>query len=399
MKLLVIFSNPSDQPHLRLDKEDKALMGVARRFGESVVLERQHASEIEDIHPLIMEGEFDVIQFSGHGHADGICLEKSHCEAGATELVNAERVVDIICLARRPPLLAVFLSCYADNSLSTLAGAAPFVITSRFQVSDTECIAFVRGFYEVFFKEPSVQNAFNHAIHVLGVKELPKDRFRLSRRSLIRKGNSLYVESTPDLHRDTILVNLDQVKHQLGQFGLSEEELCHLLAKKLRVHYWIFERARETATIPIGRLLFGEFEWQNAKDVVFCTRLMKLRSDVPQPHWELWAKALTSYNDLASCEYRTAPDPVDPRSRGMLKRAVQLFSYHTDSCLKPMRRKLEEVGRSEIMPHIEFAIAQTEKAVTELERKEYPRVVEALELALTNYHEVVTALQPPEEEV
>ncbi len=58
-----------------MDKEDKAIMGVARRFNESVTVERQHASEIEDIHRLITEGDFDVIQFSGHGHPDGICLE------------------------------------------------------------------------------------------------------------------------------------------------------------------------------------------------------------------------------------------------------------------------------------------------------------------------------------
>lgn len=397
MKVLVVFSNPSDQSRLRLDKEDKAIMDVAQRFEDRVTVVRQHASEIDDIHPIIIEGDFDVIQFSGHGDADGICLEKSDCETETTELVNAERVVDIVSLARKPPLLVIFLSCYSDDSLGTLADAAPFVITSRSEVSDKECITFIRGFYEDFFNEPSVQIAFSHAKHVLGVKGLPKDRFRLSRRCLIRKGNSLYVESSPDLHRDTIMVNLDKVKDHLGQFGLSEEELCHLLAKKLRVHYWIFERARESATIPIGRLLFGEFEWQNAKDVVVCTKLMKLRSDIPQPHWELWAKVLTSYNDLASCEYRTADDPVDPRSLGMLKRDVQLFSYHSRSCLLPMRKKLQEMDRSDIMPHIEFAITQTEKAEAELGWERYPRVVEALELALTNYHEVVTALQPPEE--
>ncbi len=308
-------------------------------------------------------------------------------------------MVDIISLPRKPPLLVIFLSCYSDSSLHTLADAAPFVITSRSAISDDECIAFVHGFYEVFFRERSVQNAFDHAIHVLGVKSLPKDHFRLSRRCLIRKGDSLYIQSTPGYGKDTILVNLDAVKDRLGRFGLSEEELCHLLAKKLRVHHWIFERARENATIPIGRLLFGEFQWENARDVVFCTKLFKLRSDVPQLHWEIWARALTSYNDLASCEYRSAEKPAAPASWTMLQQAVKLFSYHTQQYLVPLRKRLEELGRPEIAPHIEFAISETERAAVELEWERYPRVVEALELALTNFHEVVSGLQPPEEQI
>jgi hypothetical protein len=396
--MLAIFSNPPDQSRLRLDKEDKTLMQIARTFHETVTIERLHASEIDDINSLIMDGSFDVIQFSGHGHHHGICLEKSHCEAGATEYVSAERVVEILELASKPPLLTVFLCCYSDESLSILADAAPFVITSMSEITDDECVAFVSGFYEHLFRETAIERAFEQAIRLLTIRGIPAGHFRLSRRSLVKKGDSLYVESRPVIHKDSILVNLDQVKGQLGQLGLPEEELCYLLAKKLRVHYWIFERARDSATIPIGRELFGEFQWSNAKDIVYCTRIVKFRHDVPQVRWEVWAKVLTTYNDLASCEYRTAEHPAAPNSRFMLERAVHLFSRYVPDCLVPLRSKLRKMRCRGLSAHIEFAIAETERAARELEWERYPQVVEALELALTNYHEIVRALQPVEEQ-
>ena len=398
-RLLVVFSNPPDQSRLRLDEEDKVITRLARKFEKTVQVDRLHASEIEDIHELIVDGNYDIVQFSGHGHRQGLCLEKSHCQRPVTDFVSADRVVDIVNLARNPVLVVVFLSCYSDSSIDVLSGAAPFVVTSREQVTDDQCITFVRGFYESFFTEPSVKNSFDHAVGLLGVRDLPKETFRLSRRCLTRRGDSLYVESTPDLHKDSILVNLDRVKDRLDKFGISEEELCHLLAKKIRVHHWIFERAREHATIPIGRLLFGEFEWRDARDVVHCTKLMKLSADVPREHWEVWAKVLVAYNDLVSCEYRTANTPAEVDSRPSLERAVRLFNYHTRNCFTTLKGTIEQLGASDVIPHIEFAVAETEKAAMELEWERYPHVVEALELALTNLHEVVTGLQPPEEEL
>lgn len=396
MRVLVVFASPPDQDRLRLDKEDRALMDVARAFATDVTVERQHASEINDIHSLIMNTNFDVIQFSGHGDHAGICLEKSHCVPGATEYVDAKRVVEILELAQKPPLLTVFLCCYSGSSLNVLADAAPFVITSEGTVTDDQCITFVHGFYESFFREGAVEAAFDYAMRLLVARGHSRDTFRLSRRCLVRKGSSLYVESRPGLHADSILVNLDQVRDRIAGIGLTEEQLCYLLSKKLRVHHWIFERARDCATIPIGRQLFGEFQWSNARDVVYCTKLMKLRSDIPQVQWELWARVLTTYNDLVSCEYRTAEYPAAPNSRFMLERAVQLFSRHVQHCLVPLR-KMDAIQSSGVLSHLEFAIAETERAGRELEWECYPQVVEALELALTNFHEVVTSLQPQEE--
>lgn len=397
MKVLVIYSNPPDQEYLRLDREDKTIALLSRQFKETVSVERLHASEIEDIHKVIIDGEFEVIQFSGHGSTQGIYLEKSNYKGDSSELVSAERVVSIINLANKNPLIVLFLSCYSDSFIETLSNAAPFVVTSKDRVEDEECIVFVQGFYERLFRGASIKSAFDQSVHLLVAKGYPSDSFKLSRRTIIKKGDSLFVESKPNHERDSILVNLDSIQDQMGKFEMSEEELCHLIARKLTIHYWIFDRARESAIIPIGRLLFGEFWWENAKDVVFCRRLMKLRTDVPKEHWQIWSKVLTAYNDLTSCEYRSAKNPASPGARGMLERAVSLFKYHTQKNFSPLRDVLEKMGFENVIPNLEFGITYCEMASAHLDMGRYQQVVEALETSLTNYHEVVTLLQPPEE--
>ena len=69
MKVLVIFSDPPSEsrPRLRLDREDKGFLALSKRFSQSVSIERLHASAIDDIHDVICDNTFDVIQFSGHG--------------------------------------------------------------------------------------------------------------------------------------------------------------------------------------------------------------------------------------------------------------------------------------------------------------------------------------------
>jgi serine/threonine protein kinase len=397
MKVLVIFSNPPGRTPPRLDEEDRVITRVCRNFEGSVVLVRQHASEVDDIYALLTTGGFDVIQFSGHGSEGGIYLDRSDLDECHGELVSAGRLLSLLELASKPPLVVVLLGCYTDSALQTLANAAPFVIMSKSEVLDAACTLFLSGFYEHLFSGCSIQGSFDRAMHLLSAKGFEPDSFRLARRSLIKRADGLFVESTPDPNRDSILVNLDAVSTRLGSFGMSTEELCHLIARKLRVHSWIFDGASNHAVLPVGRLLFGEFTWKDAKDVVYCTKLMKLRSDLPRRHWELWSRVLTSYNDLASCQYRALPRPADPSRRPVLEQGVRIFRYHVTKYLEPSVPSIEALGFPSLVPHAELAIASTEKAEDQMILERYPQVVSALEVALTNYHEVAVGLQPPEE--
>lgn len=396
MKVLMVFSNPPNQTPLRLDKEDKVIATLSREFDGLVEVERQHASEIEDIHGLIIDSSYDVIQFSGHGCKDGIYLDKRDL-SDKGELVSPHRLISLLALAEKVPSVVLFLSCYSEENIKTLSNAAPFIITSKSSVLDDACILFTRGFYEWLFRNHSVQSSYEHAIRLLKANGLSSENFVLTRRSLIRHGKSIFVESKPKSDKDSILIKLDGVRDQLGSFGMPAEVLLHMLARKLTIHYWIFDRARDNATIPIGRLLFGQFTWDNPKDVVYCNRLVKLSPNIPRLHWDLWSKYLTSYNDLASSEYRSLSQPASPINRQFLQQAVRLLDLYVRKYVKPSEEQLISLGLDVLLPHVSFVVAECDNAHDQLEFERYPQVVEALERALTNYHEIVDGLQPPED--
>ena len=395
MKVLIIASSPADQPRLRVDREDRAIAELARQFSPSVLVERLHASQIDDIHALILDGDFDVIHLSGHGDVRGIYLERADYAAG--ELVDSVRLASLLRLPSKQPLLAVFLCCYSDDMLCELADVAPFAITAKCEVPDEACVSFSQGLYEWLFRGHGVQESFDHAKGLVRASGLDADPFTLSRRSLIGRGSSFYVECKPDANRDSILVNLDAVLEELDQLGTSREEVLHSLSRKISIHHWIFARPRDNALIPIGRLLFGEFSWQDAADVVYCNRILKLRSQVQREQWQVWSRLLVSYNDLASCEYRSATDPTGPHQSRALEQAVRLFRHHIDKYLKSARAAVDALGCGDALPHIEFALTEIEQAEDQLDLERYPQVVAALERALTSYHEVANAVQPPEE--
>jgi hypothetical protein len=398
MKVLVIFSDPPGESavRLRLDKEDKVIAQLGKKH--SVSIDRLHASEIDDIHSVIASEVFDIIQFSGHGDPDGIYLEKADFRPSA-ELVAAERLESLLGIAEIPPRLVIFLSCYSNSSVQSLSRVAPFVISATGAVRDELCIEFIRSFYERHFSGQAISRAFDDAIRFLDSKSLPTDCFRLDRRSLIQRGDSRYIQSVPRGRDNSIILNLDAVAQLLPKFGMQEEEMCFLLSRKLAIHYWIFNVPRDRCIIPIGRLLFGEFGWKNADDVVYCKRLMKLRSDVSPDHWRLWSKLLVSYNDLASNEYRESRNPSDPGQRQLLRKAINLLQHHVNRYLIPARAEVERLGFTASLVNLEFVLTHAEAAEDQYRLERYPQVVQSLEEALTNYHEIVDDIHPPEEQI
>jgi hypothetical protein len=398
MKVLVILSDPPQValPRLRLDREARLLAELAKRFSSEVTIERLHASNIDDIHFIIGETDFDVVQFSGHGNPNGIYLDKRDMAEGG-ELVSPQRLQSLLSIASKPPLLVLLLACYSSDSRDVLADVAPFVVSTTGEVEDSSCLEFIRAFYERLFSGYAIQKSFEDAMNILRSKLIPEQAFELSRRQLIRKGTSRFIESTPDTRRNSILVNLDQVVDKLALVGLKEEQVFQLIAKKLTIHYWIFSVPRDRCVIPIGRLLFGEFSWKDASDVVYCTKIMKLGADVSPKRWHAWHRLLVSYNDLASCEYRSLSAPAEPANRTVLTNAVKLFDYYAKRYVKPGRDEMEQIGYSHLIPNFEFVLTHCDAAVDQLTLERFPQVVRCLEQALTNYHEIVDALQPPED--
>lgn len=392
-RVLAVFACPPGESKLRLDEEDRVLTELSRKF-ESVELERQHASRLEDIHAELSRNGLDVVHFSTHGSREGVVLEDL---TGGTETVSPEQIVSLLQLSDQPPHLAVFLCCFSHQSVDELAEAAPYVITVDAGIPDDDCILFSRGLYEQLFSGSSIDAAFDHATHVLKSRQRNAEPFRLSRRSLTRQRGSDFVEIKSTRLANSILVNLDQVVDNLDALGLEREEVFHSIARKIRIHRWIFASIRDQALVPIGRMLFGEFSWAPPGEEVFCTRLVRLSADAPEIQWRTWSALLTSYNDLASLKYRNVDDPTDPIHRDLIEDSLQIFEHHIPMYLVPARGVLEKLGILDALPSVAFSETACQSAREQVLLGRPQRAIVDLEHCLTSYHDVVDALQPSEE--
>ena len=398
LNMLVIYSDPDDGEgkNLRLDREDRLIGKLARRYSDRVAIERLHASQIKDIHEVILDSEYDYIHFSGHGNSHGIYLDRDGAESRG-ELVSIDRIRNLLSITSRSPILVVLLSCYSSDLLPALGEIAPFVISGIGSIDDEACIQFTGSFYERLFAGYSISKAFEDAGSILASKNLSSECLQLSRRQLIRRGGSNFVESRPQPHQDSILVNVDLVSQKISKLNLQDEVVYELIAKKLAIHYWIFAVPRDRCIIPIGKSLFGEFNWTDASDVVNCTNIIRLASGTEKNHWQCWSRLLIAYNDLASCDYRILPNPGDPTSRVSVRKAITLLQHYVSRYVAPARAEIAELGFENCLPNVEFMIAHADMALDQYKLERFPQAVKSLEEALTNFHEIVDAIQPPEE--
>ena len=74
--ILILYSNPSDTPRIRLDKEYRVIDKIIERFDiDPRRITRLHATSVNDFVAELQKGDFEIIQFSGHGSGQGIYLE------------------------------------------------------------------------------------------------------------------------------------------------------------------------------------------------------------------------------------------------------------------------------------------------------------------------------------
>lgn len=108
----------------------------------------------------------------------------------------------------------------------------------------------------------------------------------------------------------------------------------------------------------------------------------------------LWRALLNSYNRLAASKYRNLQRPADPAFSLELKTAVAAFESSVETDLLRASDDVVRLGFKWLLPHIARAKAECKKASGRLLLGDYRGVVVSLEIALTHYHSVVSAIQP-----
>jgi hypothetical protein len=147
IKMLIVFANPKGSDPLRLGDEDRIIRGCLERcryrenFREKII----HAARIEDFQRELVDQEYQIVHFSGHGVSTGQLAFED--EGGQIKLVPQKALSDL--LLEFPSIECVILNaCYSLNQGRMISLGVPFTIAMNTAISDDASQYFSRGFYD-----------------------------------------------------------------------------------------------------------------------------------------------------------------------------------------------------------------------------------------------------------
>ena len=187
LRILGVVSSPRGLPPLDVDKEqDQLARALARPAGQGLAeLHWAPSATWADLQDLLLDGEWHVLHFIGHGDFDPdrdegvLALTR---EDGRADLVAAHRLVDLLRQARPMPRLVVLNSCsgaaagvsdlFSGTAAALVRGGVSAVAAMQYEISDPAAVAFARGFYAAIARGRGVDDAVSSGrVAILGLSD------------------------------------------------------------------------------------------------------------------------------------------------------------------------------------------------------------------------------------
>ena len=166
MKVLIVFANPRGTSSLRLGQEDKTIHECIERskFRHKIDLTVKHAVTVDDIRRALLDTEYDIVHFSGHGTGHGLAFENS---AGGLYVPPMDAVAALL-KEFTPPLQCVLLNaCYSTRQAAMTSLGLPFTIAMEGPIGDSAAIVFSGGFYDSIGAGKDIEFSFRQGVHAL----------------------------------------------------------------------------------------------------------------------------------------------------------------------------------------------------------------------------------------
>ena len=170
--VLVVFANPKGSDPLRLGNEDRVIHECIERskHRENIHLEIKHAARVDDFARALLEGEYRIVQFSGHGTGQGLALEN---EVGEVQIVPKDALAETLS-DYSPPIECVILNaCYSNVHERNLSMRVPYTIVMDGPISDEGATEFTRGFYDAIGADKGIEFAHKEGCRRIKLKGLP----------------------------------------------------------------------------------------------------------------------------------------------------------------------------------------------------------------------------------
>jgi len=187
LRILGVASSPRGLPTLDVEKEQDQLARALARPARQGLAELHWAPSATwaDLQDLLLEGEWHVLHFIGHGDFDPdrdegvLALTR---EDGRADLVAAHRLVDLLRQARPMPRLVVLNSCsgaaagvsdlFSGTAAALVRGGVSAVAAMQYEISDPAAVAFARGFYAAIARSRGVDDAVSSGrVAILGLSD------------------------------------------------------------------------------------------------------------------------------------------------------------------------------------------------------------------------------------
>jgi len=174
LRILGVVSSPRGLSALDADREGDLLATALARLAADGLAELHWAESAtwDDLHDLLLGGQWHVLHFIGHGDFDpaqdeGVLALTG--PGGRADFIEAHRFTDLLRQARPMLRLIVLNSCsgaaigasdlFSGTAVSLVRGGVSAVTAMQFQISDTAAVAFTRGFYSALAHGRDIDDA------------------------------------------------------------------------------------------------------------------------------------------------------------------------------------------------------------------------------------------------
>jgi hypothetical protein len=159
---MLFASEPRDQPRPDLDTEIREILARIDEatFGHRIILRAWPAAQAFDVIPGMNRHKPHMVQFSGHGTADGILMMGPH---DRSEPVAADRLIQMLKWTGENLRVVFFNICDSEAHARAAAQFAEAAIGIRGQMHDAPARNFAASLYSGLAFGNSVKRAFHQA--------------------------------------------------------------------------------------------------------------------------------------------------------------------------------------------------------------------------------------------
>lgn len=170
IKTLILLANPNNTLPLQLAQEEALIRAASARFKHKgkIKLTFMEAATVHDLRQALLEDDFQIVHFSGHGTESGLILEDEFGEpyrvpqAALASLLKEHQSIECVILN----------ACYSISQAELISCEGAHIIAMEERLDDKAALEFSRAFYDAVAAGKSYDFAYRQGVTNVGLMNL-----------------------------------------------------------------------------------------------------------------------------------------------------------------------------------------------------------------------------------